>query len=109
MRSLETICPLVVGSAEVGVTPGPSQWKFGLPVTPVGRVTEEVRVIVSPAMIGEEREEVREMVAGSEEVFRVCYYKHATYYDKVKLPRVKVSISVTVLGSVLEVATMVTK
>ena len=65
MRSLETICPLVVGSSGVGVTPGPSHWKSGVPVTPVGRVTEQVRVTVSPAMMGEEGEEVREIVAGS--------------------------------------------
>ena len=55
----------MVGSAGVGVTPGPSHWKFGVPVTPVGRVTEQVRVTVSPAMMGEEGEEVREMVVGS--------------------------------------------
>ena len=46
------------------VTPGPSHWKTGVPVTPLGRVIEQVRVIVSPAMM-EGEEEVREMVAGS--------------------------------------------
>ena len=61
MRTLDTSCPLVVGSAGVGGTPGPSQWKYGVPVTPVGRVTEQVRVTVSPAMTEEEGEEVREM------------------------------------------------
>ena len=45
--------------------PGPSHWKSGVPVTPSGRVTEQVRVIDSPAMTEEEGEEVREMVAGS--------------------------------------------
>ena len=56
----------MVGSAGVGVTPGPFHWKTGVPVTPLGRVTEQVRVTVSPAMmVGEE--EVREMVAGSVE------------------------------------------
>ena len=60
MRSLEIACPLI---------PGPSHWKSGVPVTPVGRVTEQVRVTVSPAMM-EEGEEVREMVAGSmEEIY----------------------------------------
>ena len=54
----------MVGSAGVGVTPGPSHWKTGVPVTPLGRVTEQVRVTVSPAMM-EEEEEVREIVAGS--------------------------------------------
>ena len=57
----------MVGAAGVGVTPGPVHWKFGVIVTPIGRVTEQVRVIVSPAMMVEEGEEVREMVAGSVE------------------------------------------
>ena len=47
------------------VTPDPSQWKYGLPVTPVGKVTEQLRVTVSPAMTEEEGEEVREMMTGS--------------------------------------------
>ena len=55
-----------MGSAG-GVTPGPSQWKSGVPVTPVGRVTEQVRVTVSPVMTEEEGEEVREIMAGSVE------------------------------------------
>ena len=55
----------MVGSAGVGVTPGPSHWKSGVPVTPVCRVTEQVRVTVSPAMMEEEGEEVRERVAGT--------------------------------------------
>ena len=69
MRSLETVCPLVIESSGVGVTPpGPSHWKTGVSVTPLGRVTVQVRVTMSPAMIeeGEEGEEVREMMAGSE-------------------------------------------
>ena len=52
----------MVGSAGVEVTPGPSQWKSGVPVTPIGRVTEQVRVTVSPSMIGAEGEVVREIV-----------------------------------------------
>ena len=67
MRTLDT-CPLVVGSAGVGGTPGPSHWKSGVPVTPVGRVTEQVRVTVSPAMTEEEGEEVKEMRTGSVEI-----------------------------------------
>ena len=64
MRSLETVCPLLIESSGVGVTTlGPSHWKTGVSVTPLGRVTEQVRVAVSPAMI-EEGEEVREMMAG---------------------------------------------
>ena len=55
-------------AAGVRVTPpGPSHWKSGVPVTPWGRVREQVRVTVSPAMMEEEGEEVRKMVAGSEE------------------------------------------
>ena len=57
-----------MGPAGVGVTPGPSQWKSGVPVTPVGRVTEQLRVTVSPAMTEEEGEEVREMVTVEIEV-----------------------------------------
>ena len=40
-------------------------WKSGVPVTPIGRITERVRVTVSPAMMLEGEEEVREMVAGT--------------------------------------------
>ena len=69
MRSLETIPPLVVESAGVGVTSDPSHWKTGVPVTPLGRVTEQVRVTVSPAMM-EGEEEVREMAAGSGDEIR---------------------------------------
>ena len=46
-------------------TPGPSQWKSGVPVTSVDIVTEQVRVTLSPAMTEEEGEEVREMKTGS--------------------------------------------
>ena len=66
MRSLETVCPLVIESSGVGITlPGPSHWKTGVSVTPLGRVIVQVRVTMSPAMI-EEGEEAREMMAGSE-------------------------------------------
>ena len=65
MRTLDTSCPLVVGEAGVGVTPGPSHWKTGVPVTPAGRVTEQVRVRESPATMGGEGEELREVVAGT--------------------------------------------
>ena len=64
VRILETTPPLEVGSAGVGVTAGPSHWKTGVSVTPLGRAREQVRVTVSAAMtVGEEG--VREMVAGS--------------------------------------------
>ena len=60
----------MVESAGVRVTPpGPSHWKSGVPVTPSGRVTEQVRETDSPATTEEEGEEVREMVAGSGERF----------------------------------------
>ena len=53
----------------VGVTPlGPSHWKTGISTTPLGSVTEQVRVTVSPAMMEEEGEEVREIVADSENI-----------------------------------------
>ena len=46
---------------------GPFHWKTGLPVTPGGRETEQVRETVSPAMMGEEEDEVRVTFAGSGE------------------------------------------
>ena len=50
------------------ITPlGLSHWKTGLPVTPEGRETEQVRETVSPARMGEEEDEVRVTFAGSEE------------------------------------------
>ena len=58
-----------MSSAGIGVTPGPSHWKTGVPVTPLGRVTEQVRVTVSPAMM-EGGEEVMVIVAGSAEEIR---------------------------------------
>ena len=64
MRALDTSCPFVVGGAGV-TSPGPSQWKS---VTPIGKVTEQLRLTVSPAMTEEEGEEVREMMTGSGEV-----------------------------------------
>ena len=64
MRILETTPPLEVGLAGVGVTPGPSHWKTGVSVTPLGREMEQVRVTESPAMTAGEPG-VREMVAGS--------------------------------------------
>ena len=66
MSSLELVRPLVMDSAGVGVTPpGPSHWKSGVPGTPSGKVTEQVRETDSPAMTGEEGEEEREMMVGS--------------------------------------------
>ena len=70
MRPLDTVCPLVIEVTEVEITPlGPSHWKTGVSVTPLGKVTVQVRVILSPAMNEEEGEEVREMVAGSGEIY----------------------------------------
>ena len=49
----------MVESAGVVVAPlGPSHWRSGVLVTPSGR--EQVRVTDSPAMTGEEGEEVRD-------------------------------------------------
>ena len=99
MRSLETVPPLVVESA--GVRPGPSHWKSGVPVTPSGRVTEQVRVTDSPAMTGEEGEEVREMVAGSavEEGNNIEFHQQLYYIPIVT----SCGAAVAVLGSVPEV------
>ena len=73
VRVLETKLPLEVGSSGIGVTPGPSHWNIGVPVTPVGRVTVQVRVTAFPAMTAVE-EGVRKMVAGSVKglSFRKC-------------------------------------
>ena len=64
--------PLVI---EVEPTPlDPSHWKTGVSVTPLGSVTEQVRVTVSPAMMEDKWEEVREIVARSGEIH--ILYKH---------------------------------
>ena len=63
MRILDIAPPLMAES----VTPDPSHWKTGLPVTPEGRETEQVRETVSPARMGEEEDEVRVTFAGSGE------------------------------------------
>ena len=73
MRTLDTSCPLVVGLAGVGVTPGPSHWMFRVSVTPGGRVTEQVRVVVSPATMDEEGEVVREISAATVDVYSCNY------------------------------------
>ena len=57
-----------MGVAGIGINPGPTQWKSGVPVTPVDRVTEQFRVTVSPAMTEVEGEEVREMMTNSVEI-----------------------------------------
>ena len=86
MRTLDTSFPLVVGAAGVGVTPGPSHWKS---VTATGRVTEQVRVTESPARMGEEGEEEREIAAGSRDqqyknnvacCMSQCKVSKCTYY-----------------------------
>ena len=64
VRVLEMATRLEMGSAGVGVTPGPSHWKIGVPVTPLGREMVQVRVTESPAMTAGE-EGARETVAGS--------------------------------------------
>ena len=64
MRTLETVAPLVVGSAGVSTPPGPSHWNWESG-TPPGIVTEQVSVRVSPDMTEVEKEEVREMATGS--------------------------------------------
>ena len=52
------------GAAGVGVSPGPTHWNTGLPLTVPGRVTEQVRETDSPA-VGEEVEGEREIIRGS--------------------------------------------
>ena len=64
VRILEMAPRFEMWSAGVGVTPGPSHWKTGVPVTPLGREMVQVRVTESPAMTAGE-EGVREIVAGS--------------------------------------------
>ena len=50
-----------------GTPVGPSHRKSGVPVTPLGREREQVRVTVAPSMTGDEGEELSEMVAGAVE------------------------------------------
>ena len=64
VRSLEIAPRFEIGSSGVGVTPGPSHRKTGVPVTPLGREMVQVRVTESPAMTAREKG-VREIVAGS--------------------------------------------
>ena len=78
MRTLDTSCLLVVGSAGV-TSPGPSQWKSGVSVTPVGRVTEQVRVTLSPAMTEEDGKEMREMMTVSVEIEMVGIHAFISY------------------------------
>ena len=54
-----------MGLAGIGVSPGPSQLKTGLPFTPGGREMEQVSVRASPAMMGEGGVDSREMLAGT--------------------------------------------
>ena len=54
-------------------TPFLSHWKSGVPVTPLGREREQVRVTVAPAMTGDEGEEVSEILADS--VIEICQSK----------------------------------
>ena len=66
----------MVGAAGVGVSPGPTHWNTGLPLTVPGRVTEQVRETVSPAM-GEE-------VEGEREIIKSSAGKEYTNYDCIK-------------------------
>ena len=61
VRILDIAAPLMAES----VTPGPSHWKTGVPVTPGGREMEQVRETVSPTRTGEKGGEVRVMFAAS--------------------------------------------
>ena len=90
-----------MGSYGVRVIPGPSHWKTGVSVTPLGREMEQVRVTVSPAMTAGE-EGVREMVAGP--VREDMSVNHVWSITVVLI--VPVGPVVTVLGSVLELATI---
>ena len=56
---------LEVGSVGVGISPGPSHMKDGVPVTPTGREIVQVRVTLSPTTMEEGGKETRDMLAGS--------------------------------------------
>ena len=66
MRRAQHACTTeVISIAGAGVTTlGPSHRNSEVPITSVGRVTEQV-VTVFPATMEKEREEVRVLVAGS--------------------------------------------
>ena len=86
------------------VTPSsPSHWKTGLPVTPGGRETEQVRETVSPARMGEEEDEARVTFAGSGENEQII----SMYPRENSFLLIVISDAVvTLLGKVLELADM---
>ena len=54
-----TTCPLVERSTGEVMFPCPTHWNTGVPLTIPGRVTEQLREIVSPARVmGEDTERV---------------------------------------------------
>ena len=93
-RSLESAPPVMAESC----TPGPSHWKTGVPVTPLGREMEQVRVTESPVRMGEEGE-VRKMVAGTVREILYVTLNHKGIY----IPIVA-SSPAALLGNVLELA-----
>ena len=79
MRILDIAPSLMLESA---TPPGLPHWKTGLPVTPGGRETEQVRETVSPARMGEEEDEVRVTFAASEENEQISMFprENTVYY-----------------------------
>ena len=51
-------------AAGFGVSPGPSHWKFSVPLTPSSRVTKQVIVTLFPA-VGKESDTKVEIFKGS--------------------------------------------
>ena len=109
VRTLVNRAPVEVGGAGVRGTPGgPSHWKSGVSVTPLGRESEQVRVTVSPATTGDEGEDVSEIVAGS--VKGALYRDKYTYFQYYfTLPIVWSSPTVTSPGRVLEMDIILTE
>ena len=74
VSSLNTSISPNVGWVQLRVaTPlGPSHWNTGIPVTPLGRVTEQVRLTVSPTKRGKEGGELTDILAGSKSNDKLC-------------------------------------
>ena len=60
------ILSLLLDLSGVGISPGPFHWGSDVSFTPFGKETVHVKVTVVPLIIGEGREDVREMVAGAD-------------------------------------------
>ena len=66
VRLLVMIIPLLLDLSGVGISPGPFHWGSEVSVIPFGKETRHVKMTVAPLIIGEGREDDREIVAGAD-------------------------------------------